>query len=79
MQFQTPPAAISPHLPVRQDWLYRRREEIIAPELPIVDPHHHLVDRPETGRFLLPDLLADTGSGHNITATVYLEWLSLPR
>src|SRR5271169_4323539 len=79
MQSASPGAAISPHLPVRQDWLDRRREEIIEPELPIVDPHHHLVDRPETGRYLLPDLLADTGSGHNITATVYLEWLSIYR
>jgi predicted TIM-barrel fold metal-dependent hydrolase len=67
------------HLPIRQDWLDRRHEEIIEPELPIVDPHHHLVDRPETGRYLLPQLLADTGSGHNITATVYLEWLSMYR
>ena len=38
------------------DW---RREQIIEPELPIVDPHHHLIDRPETGHYLLPDLLAD--------------------
>jgi L-fuconolactonase len=73
------PAAASPHLPVRQDWLDRRREEIIEPDLPIVDPHHHLVDRPETGRYLLPDLLADIATGHNITATVYLEWLSMYR
>jgi predicted TIM-barrel fold metal-dependent hydrolase len=28
---------------------------------------------------LLPELLADFGSGHNITATVYLEWLSMYR
>jgi hypothetical protein len=76
MQSATTEAAISPHLPIRQDWLERRHEEIIEPELPIIDPHHHLVDRPETGRYLLPQLLADTGSGHNITATVYLEWLS---
>jgi L-fuconolactonase len=67
------------HLPVRQDWLDRRREEIIEPDLAIVDPHHHLVDRPETGCYLLPELLADLGSGHNITATVYLEWLSMYR
>ena len=72
-------AVISPHLAVRQDWLDKRREEIIGPELPIVDPHHHLVERPETGRYLLPELLADAGSGHNITATVYLEWLSMYR
>src|SRR6478735_10605461 len=79
MQSPLPSAASSPHLAVRQDWLHRRREEIIERELPIVDPHHHLVDRPETGRYLLPELLADTGSGHNITATVYLEWLSMYR
>jgi predicted TIM-barrel fold metal-dependent hydrolase len=72
-------AALSLHLPVRQEWLDRRREEIIEPDLPIVDPHHHLVDRPETGRYLLHQLLDDIGSGHNITATVYLEWLSMYR
>jgi predicted TIM-barrel fold metal-dependent hydrolase len=77
MQSASP--ATSPHLAVRQDWLDRRREAIIEPDLPIVDPHHHLVNRPETGRYLLPELLADTGSGHDITATVYLEWLSMYR
>jgi predicted TIM-barrel fold metal-dependent hydrolase len=79
MQTTAPGAVTSPHLPVRPDWLDRSREEIIEPDLPIVDPHHHLVDRPETGRYLLPELLADTASGHNITATVYLEWLSMYR
>src|SRR6266550_137655 len=79
MQSATTAAPLSLHLPVRQEWLDQRREEIIEPDLPIVDPHHHLVERPETGRYLLPDLLADTGSGHNITATVYLEWLSMYR
>ena len=79
MESASPGPAIGPHLPVRQDWLDRRRDEIIEPELPIVDPHHHLVDRLETGRYLLPELLADTGSGHNVTATVYLEWLSMYR
>jgi L-fuconolactonase len=67
------------HLPVRSEWLASRREEILEPDLPIIDPHHHLVDRANTGRYLLPELLADTGSGHNITATVYLEWLSMYR
>ena len=79
MQTTSPATATSLHLAVRPDWLARRQEAIIDPELPIVDPHHHLVDRPETGRYLLPDLLADTGSGHNIAATVYLEWLSMYR
>src|ERR1041384_3485784 len=67
------------HLPVRPEWLALRQEEILEPDLPIVDPHHHLVDRANTGRYLLPELLADTNSGHNIVATVYLEWLSMYR
>ena len=79
MQSATPATAATGHLAVRQDWLDRRREQIIEPLLPIVDPHHHLVERPETGRYLLTELLADLGSGHNITATVYLEWLSMYR
>src|ERR1700691_4264584 len=68
----TPPATPSRHLPVRSDWLDQRHEEIIEPDLPIIDPHHHLWDRPGN-RSLLPDLLADVGSGHNIRATVFLE------
>ena len=75
------PAPVSPtgHFTPRNDWLARRVETVIEPDLPIVDPHHHLVERPETGRYLLPELLADTNSGHNIIATVYLEWLSMYR
>ena len=60
------------YLPVRQDWLDRRKEPILEPELPIVDPHHHLWDRPGW-RYLLDELLADTGSGHNIVATVFVQ------
>lgn len=61
MQSATTATALSLHLPVRQEWLDRRREEVIEPDLPIVDPHHHLVDRPETARYL-PELLADLGT-----------------
>jgi L-fuconolactonase len=67
----TPPAVVSPiQAPVRQDWLEKRHEEIIEPGLPIIDPHHHLWDRPGY-RYLFPELLADVGSGHNIRATCY--------
>jgi len=72
-------AQISSHLAVREEWLDRRREEPLDPALPIVDPHHHLIDRPESGTYLMSDLLEDIGSGHNIVATVYLEWLSMYR
>ena len=80
MPSTTSPTAISSHLTVRPDWLNRRREPAIEPDLPIVDLHHHLIDRPESGRYLLPDLLDDiNGGGHNVVATVYLEWLSMYR
>src|ERR1700676_5726117 len=54
----------------RQEWLDLRTEEILEPELPIIDPHHHLWDAPRY-RYLFPDLLADLGSGHKIVATMY--------
>ena len=34
-------ASFAPYIPVRQDWLDRRKEEILEPDLPIVDPHDH--------------------------------------
>jgi L-fuconolactonase len=79
MSSPMPATAPTGHFIARNEWLARNREAILEPELPIVDPHHHLVERRETGRYLLHELLADTGSGHNITATVYLEWLSMYR
>ena len=42
--------------PIRQDWLDKRHEEIIEPDLPMIDPHHHLWDRPGH-RYLFQDLL----------------------
>jgi len=47
-------------------------EPAIEPDLPIIDPHHHLWDHP-SHRYLLQDLLADTGSGHRIEQTVFVE------
>ena len=47
-------------------------EEALEPELPIIDAHHHLWDFP-SHRYLLDELLADTGSGHNIEQTVFME------
>ena len=57
---------------IREDWLAKASEEILEPDLAIVDPHHHLWDF-ATHRYLLPELLADTGSGHRITSTVFIE------
>jgi L-fuconolactonase len=66
------------YLPVRQDWLDRRREPALEPELPIVDPHHHLWDRPGW-RYLLDELLADLATGHNIAATVFVQCRAMHR
>jgi predicted TIM-barrel fold metal-dependent hydrolase len=63
---------------VRPEWLSRRRETVLDPTLAIVDPHHHLWIRPGS-RYLVDDLLADTSSGHNIVATVYVQARSMYR
>lgn len=48
-------------------------EEILEPDLPICDPHHHLFDRPDYPCYLLPELLADVGSGHRIESTIFVD------
>jgi len=54
-------------------WLAKQpAEPILDPELPIVDTHHHLWERPDH-RYLLHEFLADVRTGHNIVATVFLE------
>src|SRR5437764_1003480 len=62
----------------REDWLALRKEEILDPARPIVDPHHHLWDRGGQ-RYLIEELAADIGSGHNVIATVYVEARSMYR
>ena len=59
-------------------WLAKLQEEILEPELSIIDPHHHLWVRNDY-TYLLPELAADLASGHNIVATVYAEWHSMYR
>src|ERR1700752_5271051 len=54
------------------EWLGKLREEILEPDLPIVDPHHHLWDH-QGSRYLLDELLADVNSGHDIVATVFIQ------
>lgn len=66
------------YLAVRDDWLARIREEILEPDLPIVDPHHHIWDRPGW-RYMIDELAADLGSGHNIAATVFVQCRSMHR
>ena len=63
-----------------QKWLDQVEEEIIDPDLKIVDPHHHLWPAPSRtegvppeNRYLLKDLWKDTDSGHNLVKTVFIE------
>jgi predicted TIM-barrel fold metal-dependent hydrolase len=58
---------------IRQDWLELVAEDILDPDRPIVDPHHHFWRQGPFGRYLLEDLWADTGSGHRVKKTVFVE------
>ncbi len=64
-------------------WLALTREEAIEPDLPICDPHHHLWVRSDDlfphKIYLLDELLEDTGSGHNVVQTVFVECGSMYR
>ena len=55
-----------------EQWLTLTQEDILEPDLPICDPHHHLWERSDH-RYLVPEFLVDAGSGHTIASTVFLE------
>lgn len=59
------------------DWLAQVQEAPLEPELPIIDPHHHLWERPNNV-YLLDDLVADV-SRHNVRQTVFIECTSMYR
>jgi len=54
-------------------WLAQVKEEIIDPDRPIIDPHHHLWRDKDVPPYELEKLWADTASGHNIIGTVFIE------
>lgn len=53
-------------------------QDILDPDLPICDAHHHLWDRPGS-RYLLDEFLADVEGGHRIQSTVYIDCGSMYR
>ena len=55
-----------------EEWLRQVKENIVEPEMPIIDPHHHLWDD-RGSTYLVEELQADTGSGHKVVKTVYME------
>ena len=62
----------------REAWLALTEEEAIEPGIPILDPHHHLWDRPDN-RYLLDELTRDLAGGHNVAQTVFIECHSMYR
>jgi predicted TIM-barrel fold metal-dependent hydrolase len=63
-----------------EEWLSRVEEEVIAPGLPVVDPHHHIWwnDR-QRAIYQLQDFVADVMSGHNVIGSVFLQTRAMYR
>lgn len=62
--------ALFRHPAPRPEWLAQAEgEEILEPDLAIIDAHHHLWDH--HGGYRLEELIADMATGHRIVATVY--------
>jgi predicted TIM-barrel fold metal-dependent hydrolase len=61
--------------PERAAWLALVTEDALEPDQPICDPHHHLWDHPNE-RYLVEELQEDTGAGHRVVSTVYVDCMS---
>lgn len=59
--------------PGSDQWLQQVSEDILEPKRPIIDPHHHLWKKRFGRDYLLPELWGDTGSGHNVVKTMFME------
>jgi L-fuconolactonase len=73
-----PRRGIPPKLFIDEEWLALRTEEVLEPELPIIDAHHHLWDFSGIP-YLEPEFAADLACGHNLRGTVYIECTSMYR
>lgn len=54
------------------------KEEILDPDIAILDAHHHLFDRPHL-RYMLDDYLEDVNAGHKVIGSVYVETQAFAR
>ena len=57
----------------QEAWLGQVREEILEPERPIIDPHHHLWPDVMGHVYHIDDYHADSGTGHNVIGSVFME------
>jgi L-fuconolactonase len=64
--------------PLNPAWLAKVSEPALEPELPIVDPHHHLWERGDM-IYMYRDLLEDLQAGHNVVSTVFIDCRSMYR
>jgi L-fuconolactonase len=72
------PSAAAKEAARANQWLAQVVEPVIEPEIPIIDPHHHLWHRPDGTQYLLDDILGDV-SGNNVRQTVFVEARSMYR
>jgi L-fuconolactonase len=68
----------SNYLAVRPDWLARRHEEPLDPDLRNIDAHHYLWDRPGW-RYLFDEFVDIRECGHRIEATVFMQCQAMHR
>jgi predicted TIM-barrel fold metal-dependent hydrolase len=66
-----PASTATVHLPVRPEWLAKRHEAALCPDMPIVDPHHHFWIK-GNDRYMAAEFLADIAD-NNVRASVFVE------
>lgn len=68
---------VPPHHLWDDDWLALRVEDVIEPDRPVIDAHHHLwcIHQP----YFADELAEDLNSGHMVRGTVYVEATSMYR
>ena len=54
-------------------WLGQVDEAIVEPDLPIIDPHHHLWPDMMGDTYNIDEFASDTGAGHNVIGTMFME------
>jgi predicted TIM-barrel fold metal-dependent hydrolase len=60
-------------VPGTQEWLDLVVEDVVEPDLPIIDPHHHLWPVGGALPYGPAELAADAASGHRVVHTVFME------
>lgn len=58
--------------PPNPDWLSLANEMVLDPDVPIIDAHHHLWVQ-DGHPYLLDELAQDLASGHQVSATVFVQ------